>query len=85
MVVVKKKERETDENLIRRFTRTLQQSRVLNQARNARFRKKKKTKRELIKDAVYRQKMKKAIDKLKKMDCFDEEKLKDLKKKIADK
>ncbi|MDD3607388.1 MAG: hypothetical protein PHQ20_01155 [Candidatus Moranbacteria bacterium] len=85
MVEVRKKERETDESLIRRFTRTLQQSRVLNMARSTRFRQKKKTKRQLIKEAVYKERLKKEIDKLKKMDRFDESKLKDIKQKIADK
>jgi len=85
MVEVRKKERETDESLIRRFTRTLQQSRVLNKARSVRFRQKKKTKRQLIKEAVYKERLRKEIDKLKKMDRFDEDKLKDIKKKMADK
>lgn len=85
MVEVRKKERETEESLIRRFTRTLQQSRVLNVARSSRFKQKKKTKRQLIKEAIYKERMKKEIDKLKKMDRFDEEKLKDIKKKIAEK
>ena len=85
MVEVRKKERETDESLIRRFTRTLQQSHVLNEARSTRFRQKKKTKRQLIKEAIYKERLRKEIDKLKKMDRFDESKLKDIKQRIADK
>ena len=54
-------------------------------ARSTRFRQKKKTKRQLIKEAVYKERLKKEIDKLKKMDRFDESKLKDIKQKIADK
>lgn len=83
MVEVQKKDRETSEGLIRRFSRQLQQSGVLPQARKLRFRSKKKTKRELRKEAMYKEKVRKEVDKLKKMGTFDDEKLKDIKKKIS--
>ena len=81
---VKKKDRETSDGLVRRFTRHIQQSRVLPKARKLRFFSKDKTKRVLRNDAKYRAKMKKEVDRLKKMGLFDEEKLKDLKKKIKE-
>lgn len=84
MVEVEKKEKETSESLIRRFTRQIQQSGVLPKARKLRFLQKKKTKRELREDAIYRSKVKKEVDKLKKMGIFDDEKLKDIKRKMED-
>ncbi|MDA3814794.1 MAG: hypothetical protein PF549_00295 [Patescibacteria group bacterium] len=85
MVEVEKKDKETSESLIRRFSRRMQQSRVLMKARKGRFLTKKKTKRVLRDDALYRQNMKKEVDKLKKMGKFDEDNFKDIKKKILNK
>lgn len=82
MVKVEKRDKESTENLIRRFNKTLQQSGVLTKARGQRFRHKDKTKNQLIKEAVYKIMMKKEIDKLKKMDKFDEENFKDIKRRI---
>ena len=82
MVEVVKKDKETSESLIRRFTRRLQQSGVLVKARKTRFRTKDKTKRKVREEALYRTKVKKEVDKLKKLGKFDEEKFKDLKKKL---
>lgn len=85
MVEVRKKDKETSESLIRRFSRQLQQSRVLMRARKSRFHIKKKSKREVRLEALYKSKMKKEIDKLKKLGKFDEEKFKDIKKKLLEK
>jgi len=52
-------------------------------ARKLRFRAKKKTKRQLRLEAMYKQKVRKEVDKLKKMGVFNDEKLKDVKKKIS--
>lgn len=82
MIEVKKKDRETSENLIRRFTRRVQQSGVLMNARKARFRTDKKTRREVRIGAMYRAKVKKVVDNLKKMGKFDEETFKNVKKKL---
>jgi ribosomal protein S21 len=84
MVEVEKKDKETSESLIRRFTRQIQQSGVLPKARKLRFTQKKKTKRKLREEAIYRDKIKKEVDKLKKMGIFSDEKLKDIKKKMED-
>lgn len=82
MIEVKKKDKETSENLIRRFTRRVQQSGVLVNARKSRFRKDKKTRREVRIGAMYRAKVKKVVDNLKKMGKFDEETFKNVKKKL---
>jgi ribosomal protein S21 len=82
MIEVKKKDRETSESLIRRFSRKVQQSGVLVHARKSRFRAEEKTKREIREGAMYKAKVKKMVDKLKKMGKFDEENFKNMKKKI---
>jgi len=84
MVEVKKRDRETSESLIRRFSRQLQQSRVLNVARSRRFLQRKKSKRKIREEALYKAKIRKEVDKLKKLGKFNEEKLKDLKRKVID-
>ncbi len=82
MVEVRQKDRENSDSLVRRFTRSVQQSKLLPAARQNRFFSKKKTKRKLRQDANYRARMKVMVDKLKKMGLFEEDKMKDLKKKI---
>lgn len=82
MVEVKRRDKETSESLFRRFSRQLQQSRVLLHARKNRFKTKEKSRRQLREGAVYRQKVKKEVDRLKKIGKFDEENFKDMKKKI---
>jgi hypothetical protein len=83
MIEVKKKDRETSESLIRRFSRRVQQSGVLMQARRARFRAEEKSKRELRAGAMYKAKVKKIVNKLKKMGKFDEENFRNTKKKLV--
>ncbi|HPN96940.1 MAG TPA: hypothetical protein PLK35_04200 [Candidatus Moranbacteria bacterium] len=82
MIEVKKKDRETSESLIRRFSRRVQQSGVLVQARRSRFRKEEKSKRQVREGAMYKAKVKKMVDKLKKMGKFDDENFKNVKKKL---
>lgn len=82
MVEVKRRDKETSESLFRRFSRQIQQSRVLLSARKNRFKTKEKSRRQLRESALYRQKVKVAVDRLKKLGKFDEERFKDLKKKI---
>jgi uncharacterized protein YjiS (DUF1127 family) len=82
MVEVVKKDKETSESLIRRFSRRMQESKVLIKARKSQFKVKEKSKRQLKDDAIYRKKVKKEADKLKKMGIFDEEKFKEVKKRI---
>ena len=64
MINVRKKDKETSESLIRRFSRRVQQSRILMQARKARFQEEEKSKAEKRKEALYKIKIKKEIDKL---------------------
>lgn len=85
MIEVKKKDRETSESLIRRFSRRVQQSGVLVQARRSRFRAEEKSKRELRAGAMYKVKVKKVVDRLKKMGKFDEATFKNVKKKLIPK
>mgnify|MGYP000846011288 CR=1 FL=1 len=85
MIEVKRKDRETSESLIRRFGRRVQQSGVLVQARRSRFRTEEKSKREKREGAMYKMKVKKVVDRLKKMGKFDEEEFKNVKKKLVKK
>ncbi len=82
MIEIRKKDKESSESLIRRFSRRIQQSGVLVNARRARFRMEKKSKRELREGAMYKLKVKKMVDNLKKMGRFDEETFKNVKKKL---
>lgn len=82
MIEVKKKDRESSESLIRRFSRRVQQSGVLVQARRSRFRAEEKTKREMRQGAMYKEKVKKIVSRLKKMGKFDEATFKNTKKKL---
>ena len=84
MIQVKKKEKETSESLIRRFSRRVQQSGVLVHARKSRFLKNEKSKIEKRNEALYKIKIRKEIDKLKKLGKFDEEALKNIKRKMED-
>ena len=83
MIEVKKKDRETSESLIRRFSRRVQQSGVLVRARKTRFRIDEKSKKENRDGAMYRAKVKKVVDQLKKMGKFDDENFKNAKKKLV--
>jgi ribosomal protein S21 len=85
MVEVKKKDRESSDSLIKRFSRRVQQSGVLLSARKGRFYAKPKSRRQVRESAMYRSKVKKEVDKLKKIGKFDEEALKRVKKRISDK
>lgn len=83
MIQVRKKDRENAESLIRRFSRRIQQSGVLMQARRTRFQNDKKSKLKQREEALYKVKIRKEINKLKKMDRFDNEALKNIKKKMG--
>lgn len=82
MIQVKKKERETPESLIRRFSRRVQQSGVLQKVRKGRFRLEEKSKTKRRQEALYKTKIRKEIGKLKKLGKFDDDALKDIKKKM---
>lgn len=82
MIQVRKKDRESSESLIRRFSRRIQQSGVLMAARKSRFEKPKKTKIKKRLEAMYKVKIRKEINKLKKLDRFDDEALKNIKRKM---
>jgi len=84
MIEVKKKPKETAESLIRRFSRRIQQSAVLVQARKNRFRRDEKSKTEKRQEALYKVKIRKEIDKLKKLGKFDDEALRNIKRKMSE-
>ena len=80
--VYKKDDRETTENMIKRFTRRVQQSGVLMHVRKNRFDVPEKSKTARRKEALYKNKMRKEVEKLKKLGRFDDDAFKELKKKI---
>ena len=72
-IEVKKQQGETTRGLLRRFSRRIQQSGVLVRARKERFHEKEKTRRERRSSAVYRVKIGKKKEKLRKMGLLEEE------------
>lgn len=82
MIQVKRKERETAESLIRRFSRRVQQSGVLKQVRKLRFRAEEQSREKRRAGALYKVKIRKEISRLKKLGKFDDETLRDIKKRI---
>ncbi len=82
MIHIKRKEKETTESLIRRFSRRVQQSGVLRQVRKLRYRTEEKSKPARRNEALYKVKIRKEIDRLKKLGKFDEDALRDIKKRI---
>lgn len=64
---VKRKERETTQGLIRRFSRRLKKSGILIRARKRRYRKKGKSKQSRLKAALRREDKKKEYERMKKL------------------
>lgn len=73
-IVMKKKKNESIPSLLRRFTRRVQQSRVLMESRKRRFRKPEQSEREKKMSALHRSAKKKEIEKLKKLGKYVERK-----------
>jgi ribosomal protein S21 len=82
MIEVKKKDKETSESLIRRFSRRMQQSGVLMRVRKSRFRKEEKSRMKKRAEALYKIKIRKEITRLKKLGKFDDDALRDIKRKM---
>lgn len=82
MIQVRKKEKETAESLIRRFSRRVQQSGVLRQVRKLRFHSEEQSRVKRRDEALYKVKIRKEINRLKKLGKFDEDALRDIKKKM---
>ncbi len=72
-VEVKKKQGETTRSLLRRFTRRVQQSRILISARKGRFQEKEKSRREKREEALRKRKVSQEKEKLRKMGLLEEE------------
>ena len=73
MVQAKKREKESVGSLIRRFTRRVQQSGLLVQARQSRFYIKSKSKRQMKESALYRQKITAEKERLRKLGKLEDE------------
>lgn len=73
MVQVKKRDKETTSSLIRRFTRRVQQSGLLVQARSTRFFQKQKSKRQVRLAALHREKIVAEKIKLRKLGKLEDE------------
>jgi len=69
-VVVKKREGESGTALVYRFTKKVQRSGVLREARKRRFHKRKENKNKRRKSALHREKRRVEIEKSKKMGTF---------------
>jgi len=69
---VKKQERETNQSLIRRFTKRVQRSGVLVQARKIRFHKRTKSKKMRRKAALRREQVRTEYEKKKKLGISEE-------------
>ena len=82
MIQVRKKERETAESLIRRFSRRVQQSGVLRHVRKTRFHQPEQSRVKRREEALYKVKIRKEINRLKKLGKFDDDALRDIKKKM---
>lgn len=80
--VFKKSDKETADSLIKRFTRRVQQSGVLMDVRKNRFATGEQSKYKRRQEALYKKRMKKEVDKLKKIGRFDNDAFKELKKKM---
>ena len=64
---IKKEERETSQNLVRRFSRRIKQSGILIRARKSRFRKRPKSRQMKKRAALRREELKKEYEKLEKL------------------
>ena len=64
---IKKNERETSQNLVRRFSRRMKQSGILLRARRARFKKRAKSRQMRKKSALRREQLKKEYEQMEKM------------------
>jgi ribosomal protein S21 len=83
MTEVKRKEREPVEGLLRRFHRKVQQSRVLKIARKKQERQPETPKIKRRERALYNIRIRKEIDRAKKMGRFDEKEMKEIKKRLG--
>lgn len=73
MVQVRKKDGESPEALLRRFTRKIQQSGLIIRAKKGQHYQKPKTQEQMREDAVRKSKIRGKIEYLKKIGKFDEE------------
>jgi len=72
MLQAKKRAKESTSNLVRRFMMLVRQSGIMERARAKMFYQHPKTKRQLKKEALYKQSMRKQYDKLRKLGKLEE-------------
>ncbi len=82
MVTMVRKERESTESLIRRFTRKIVQTGMLREVRSKRFSTKKKSREQMRAEAIYKAKMQRAVDRLKKMGNYSPQAVRELRKRL---
>lgn len=73
MIEVRRREKESVESLLRRFTRRVQQSGVLIEARKSQFRQPKKSKLRIRQEAIKRDEIKAEKEKLRKLGKLEDE------------
>ncbi|MBW6440523.1 30S ribosomal protein S21 [Patescibacteria group bacterium] len=73
MIEIKKKDNESIGSFLRRFSKKVQQSGVLFQARNSRFQEKNQSKTERRKSALRRKEMVKEREKLRKLGLLEDD------------
>mgnify|MGYP000933963032 CR=1 FL=1 len=83
MTEVRRKDRETTESFLRRFNRKVQQSRILKLARAKKDRVEERSRRERRERALYNIRIRKEIERAKKMGKFDEEMMREIKKRMG--
>lgn len=82
MVYIKKKERESDDGLIRRFSRKMQQTGILRHVRATRFHRRPVGKETLRSTAMYKGRMSTGVERLKKMGHYNPDAIRELRKQI---
>ena len=82
---VKRKQNETVGGMMRRFSKLVQQSRILPQAKDSRFYRKKKSERQNKNRAIMREELRFLRKRLEKLGKYDEETFEEEKRKIKQK
>ncbi len=80
MIEIKKQSGENNYNLLRRFSRKMQESGILLKARKIRFKSKKITKRQKLQAALFREKIRREKNKLVKLGLLKKGEILDIKK-----
>jgi ribosomal protein S21 len=82
MIYMKKREKESPESLLRRFSRRVQQTTLIRTIRKSRFHDAGKSKRVRRIDALYKVNIRKHITRMKKLGTFNDEALREIRRKM---